>query len=421
MAGFLSDLGRSNAIQSINNLSNTAVQLKGLQNRDEQQGFENAINIEKLGMMKNEQEVDMRIKTAQAKEVEEKAKALTMPYDITVDPRFLALPPEAQKVVMDHAVKNKYTDQNGLGTRRSAYQLMSDVEGKTELFSAALGPVVEGRKKATTDAWSALQDAKVKGDPKKIQEAQAEFDKASLTYQSTQSGFSTHLSALEKERAKQEGKIEKGPGGGLYRRKEDGTLEELVAPPEKETPDKFGTVTTAEGVFSYDQRTGKPGTRIGSPKESADGSGTGAPKVGTVGQVGRSLIRRYLPIAKMNLQGNAEAPKILEGINISLGSTDQFGGSVNDARLYEALSPSQREGYDWVKAKAEEYSAKMSPEAAVDKAWKEGMAERKRQGAGKAAPTVSAPAGYATTGKMHNGKPLYFNPKAPKGKEYWTP
>jgi hypothetical protein len=231
--GFLSDLGRSNAIQSVNNLSNTAVQLKGLQNKDEQQGFENAISIEKMGMLKNEHDVDMRIKSAQAKEVEEKAKADATPYDISVDPRYLALPPESQKIVMDHSIKNKYTDQNGLGTRRSAKQLLADMEGKSELFTSSFGPVVEGKKKAVTEAWSILQDAKVKGDPKKIQEAQAEFDKASFGYQSTQAGFTGHLSALEKERAKQEGKIEKGPGGGLYRRKEDSTLEELVAPPEK--------------------------------------------------------------------------------------------------------------------------------------------------------------------------------------------
>jgi len=33
----------------------------------------------------------------------------------------------------------------------------------------------------------------------------------------------------------------------------------------------------------------------------------------------------------------------------------------------------------------------------------------------------SVPAGYTPTGKTSGGKPVYFNPKAPKGKQYWTP
>ena len=194
--------------------------------------------------------------------------------------------------------------------------------------------------------------------------------------------------------------------------------------PEKEPADKWGVATTAEGVITYDQRTGEPGRRLGSPKQDSTGGGEGGKvPIGKVNQVNRALVRRYLPVAQKNLEGKADAPKILEGINISLGSTDQFGGSVNDARLYASLSPSQRAGYDWVKAKAEEYAKDMTPEAAVDKAWQEGMAERKRQteGAAKPAPVATAPAGYVPTGRQRNGKPLYHNPKAPENERYWTP
>ncbi|MFA6064072.1 MAG: hypothetical protein WC736_15895 [Gallionella sp.] len=232
--GFLSDLGRSNAISSVNTLSNTAIQLKGLQNQDEQRQYENAINLEKLGMLKETHAVDIRQKEIATSAAEAEQKRLNAPYDITTDPRFLALPKEGQDVVLKHAVANKYTDQTGIGTVRSAKQLLSDTEGNPTLFKESMGPLVQAKKNATLEAYKALQDAKTTGDEKKIAVATGLYKNSLAGYNASNGTFLTHANKLDELSAQQAGKIQKGPGGALYQKDEQGNMVELVPPQEKE-------------------------------------------------------------------------------------------------------------------------------------------------------------------------------------------
>lgn len=200
---FLSDLGRSNAISSVNTLANTAIQLKGLQNQDEQRQYENAINLEKLGMAKETHTVDMRQKEIAATEAETEQKRLDSPYDITTDPRFLALPKEGQDAVLKHAVANKYTDQAGIGTVRSSKRLLSDTEGNPTLFKESMGPLVQAKKAATLESWNALQEAKAAGDEKKIATATAQYKRSLADYNASNGTFLDHANKLDLEEQKQ--------------------------------------------------------------------------------------------------------------------------------------------------------------------------------------------------------------------------
>jgi hypothetical protein len=139
----------------------------------------------------------------------------------------------------------------------------------------------------------------------------------------------------------------------------DGTFK-LVHAPAKEPSLKAETL--AERIRHDKAMENKPGA--GKPEGQA--------KIGAIGQVNRELAARFLPLAKENVKDNSEAAKIMEGINISLGTTDQFGGSVNDVRLYDALTPDQRKEYTWKKTKAQDYAGiGMNPSAAVTKAEKD--------------------------------------------------
>jgi hypothetical protein len=107
---------------------------------------------------------------------------------------------------------------------------------------------------------------------------------------------------------------------------------------------------------------------------SGGGTDSGPGKVGAIGQVNRELVAAYLPSGRENLTAKGPAGmEELKGMMVMLGNTDQYGGTVNDARLRESLSVVQRKEYDFVKRKAQDYSRTMTPANAVAKAqedWK---------------------------------------------------
>lgn len=107
---------------------------------------------------------------------------------------------------------------------------------------------------------------------------------------------------------------------------------------------------------------------------SGGGTDSGPGKVGAIGQVNRELVAAYLPSGRENLTAKGPAGmEELKGMMVMLGNTDQYGGTVNDARLRESLTVDQRKEYDFVKRKAQDYSRTMTPANAVARAqedWK---------------------------------------------------
>ncbi len=87
-------------------------------------------------------------------------------------------------------------------------------------------------------------------------------------------------------------------------------------------------------------------------------------KVGNIRAVGLNLAAEFFPLAKANM--GADADKLSEGLFM----TDQFGQTVNEARLRNYLTPEQRGAYKWIKIEAEKRAADTSPANAVDMALK---------------------------------------------------
>jgi hypothetical protein len=75
MGGFLESLGRSNAFTSTNNLMGTAINLKQMQNQEEAAAAGNAINLEKLDILKRSAAIQQAEEDRKALEFKEKKDA----------------------------------------------------------------------------------------------------------------------------------------------------------------------------------------------------------------------------------------------------------------------------------------------------------------------------------------------------------
>lgn len=87
-------------------------------------------------------------------------------------------------------------------------------------------------------------------------------------------------------------------------------------------------------------------------------------KIGNIRAVGLNLASEFFPLAKQNM--GPDADKLSEGLFM----TDQFGQTVNEARLRNYLTPEQRGAYKWIKIEAERLATNNTPAKAVDLAIK---------------------------------------------------
>ncbi len=183
--------------------------------------------------------------------------------------------------------------------------------------------------------------------------------------------------------------------------------------PKWQPKEQYGPQVVGPGgsILQQNLATGKWESVVGRKGEGA--AGDSMAKIGNINAVNREMASKFLSLAKANL-GNAEANQLIQG----LFTTDQFGGSVNDARLRDALNETQRESYDWIKMQAQANAAMMAPARAVDEALK----AHKRifptlyKAAGRAAAVpITPPAGFIDSGRTSGGKRVYI-----KGEQAWV-
>ena len=128
--------------------------------------------------------------------------------------------------------------------------------------------------------------------------------------------------------------------------------------------DKWGPVVPGPGG-SFTQKnltTGQVHPVIGrEPKGSED---SGIAKSANLSAMRTILAARFLPVI----------PAEKRSLTAGLFTTDQFGTSVNPARLRDALPEDQQRKWDRVSIKAAENALTMSPEAAVEKAINDDLA-----------------------------------------------
>lgn len=194
-------------------------------------------------------------------------------------------------------------------------------------------------------------------------------------------------------------------------------------------PQRPYTIETAEGIKQWNPETGQwtstgfyPYTKP--TAEGGGGTGGGMAKVGNLAEVKRMVVSKYLPIV-LGRTPETKKPAFMD----SLVSTD-LTGNINDARLRNALTPAEREHYDYIMKRSQELVSQAPPATAVDRAigeWRTSMepawykrypATQKREGVSLAEPRpTTPPQGAKPTGRTVGGKPAY---KLPNG-DIWVP
>ncbi len=339
-------------------------------------------------------------------EAQKQQEHLDTIVDFRLTPFYLGIP-ESSRPQAEQMFKGLGAfDENFRGTRRQMYSAIGEIEKSAPALKALTQPILEAKAQNVVKTFQAMQ--KNPNDPK-LAEA---YKTAQMEHAASSGKLLDYIKTLEAE-APTFHNIPEGGTGVLINERGEQIGEPILGAPKQRKSDPFTTwadaYTTEHGnppsareILAWHRSTG-----------AASADGNAPAKIGQLGMVNRELAGRYLPFAKQNLEGKGDT-NTYENVLAMLTTTDQFGGTVNDARLREALLPHQRTAYDSIKTKAQNYARTMNPAEAVDKAiadyWKKHPSPK----------TASPPAGYSLTDRYHEGKRLYHNPQAPKGREYWT-
>lgn len=104
------------------------------------------------------------------------------------------------------------------------------------------------------------------------------------------------------------------------------------------------------------------GTVYERPYQTTGGAGgDGVAKTGMINLVNKELLNRWFAIAANN-------PGVTDAVTQGWVTTDQFGSTINEGRMYKALTKEQKEWYNWEKIQAQANAATMSPAQAVQSA-----------------------------------------------------
>lgn len=339
-------------------------------------------------------------------EAKKQAEHLETIVDFKLTPFYLALPESARPQAEQMFKGLGAFDENYRGTRRQMYAAVGEIEKSAPALKALMQPVIDARGQGVAKAFEAYRRNPT--DPK----SREVYEQAQMEYAAVNGKILDHIKLLEAQDAATFHNVPEGGTGIFVNKRGEQVGEPILGAPKERNADPF---TAWSNSFTETHgREPNAAEIMGWHRAGKATTGEGPAKIGALGMVNRELAGRYLPFAKMNLEGKGDV-KTYENVLAMLTTTDQFGGTVNDARLREALLPHQRDAYDAIKTKAQNYARTMNPAEAVDKAiadwWKGHPAGTK---------TASPPSGYTDTGRFHEGKRLYHNPNAQKGREYWT-
>ena len=241
---FMEDLGRSNAVGGINRVFDKAIDIRRGEDQSAERAYTLGMETEKLGLAKEAAGREAAKFGWEQKKQKEQEAIDNIPTPITAlvgtgwenDPakkhqvdkfKELGLVTEPIPGLLMTTGKNakafkEYAQNNLEFTLQNSALRLQGLKGNLERVGAALA--------GDKDAVKALGL-----NPEELAAKKAEIEKQISAAVASHLAVDTkHQEALQLAKAKSEGKIYKGPGGGLYRLKEDGTTEELVAPPEKE-------------------------------------------------------------------------------------------------------------------------------------------------------------------------------------------
>lgn len=193
---------------TINNFTDNLVRLKVHQDN---------VDFRARQMEARQPILDAQVAEAQMKmeKMERDRAQAQQPVDLTVHPMMLSMPEETRPQILDFFRQNGLVNERGIGTMEGLTRGVGMIENSKPLFESFMGPVVQAKKNTVIKAFDALTKAQESGDPKKIQTAQAEFERVNMQYQSSVGSFDKHLETLSKhqqamelEELKNEGRVD---------------------------------------------------------------------------------------------------------------------------------------------------------------------------------------------------------------------
>ncbi len=193
---------------TINNFADNLVRLKMHQDEVDFR----AQQMEAERPFKEAQLAEQQMKVQEMQKVQAERQK---PIDLTVHPMFLSMPEETRPQMLEFFAKQGLTDERGVGTQESFERGIKTIESSAPLFKSFMEPVVEIKKNDVIKAYDAVIKAQESGDQKKMQTAQAEFEKKNMAYQTARGnldkhleGLAKHQQAMELEGVKNEGRMD---------------------------------------------------------------------------------------------------------------------------------------------------------------------------------------------------------------------
>ena len=214
--GFMEDVGRSNAMSSINNLMGKAIELRQNENQQAEKAYTLGMETEKLGMLKDEFELNMNKKKMENKRLQEEEAHAQFKTDVSTNPIIRQLPESVRKDALLWGQKQGYWDENNIGPRRNQKRAFEELTSNKEVFNRFMWPTTQAHKANLEGAISELNAEQEKDtpNPEKIAKIQQRVKGLQKIYDTATDSYSKaqeHFDKLEETKAKTEKEAKADP------------------------------------------------------------------------------------------------------------------------------------------------------------------------------------------------------------------
>jgi len=209
--GFMENLGRSNALGSVNSLMGKAIELRQQEDQGAERAYTLGMESEKLGMLKDEFELNMNKKKMENKRLQEEEAHAQFKTDVSTNPIMRQLPEAVRKDALEWGKQQGYWDENNIGSRRNQKRAYEELTSNKEVFNRFMWPTTQAHKANLEGALAELNAEQEKDtpNPEKIAKIQQRVKGLQKIYDTATDGYSKgqeHFDKLEEIKAAKEAK-----------------------------------------------------------------------------------------------------------------------------------------------------------------------------------------------------------------------
>ena len=209
--GFMENLGRSNALGSVNRLMGKAIELRQQEDQGAERAYTLGMESEKLGMLKDEFELNMNKKKMENKRLQEEEAHAQFKTDVSTNPIMRQLPEAVRKDALEWGKQQGYWDENNIGSRRNQKRAYEELTSNKEVFNRFMWPTTQAHKANLEGALAELNAEQEKDtpNPEKIAKIQQRVKGLQKIYDTATDGYSKgqeHFDKLEEIKAAKEAK-----------------------------------------------------------------------------------------------------------------------------------------------------------------------------------------------------------------------